>query len=155
MCDPPSQIFRRRSVVRWWTASLISVFGLVFLSGMFTGSGSGPHNSPSVLQRVVCSVLLATTAVIVVRFLRLKVVLEPAHLCVHNWFHTYRIEYGQVVGVDPSRRYGTLRKPGIVLRLKDGRAISMNAYTRGQWDGSDLGIDVIDAIKAHIQQVDA
>jgi hypothetical protein len=138
-------VFRRR--VRWFLVALLGGVGLVPLSGVFVGDTAA---QPSVLQRVVCSVLLAATVVLGVRVSRLAVVIDERGVCVRNVFRDYRMRWEEIASVAPPARYGAWRKAGIRIERENGGGVSASAFVHGLFDNKDLGQTVVQAMRERL-----
>jgi hypothetical protein len=142
---PDSRVYRRQW--RWLVVSLTGVMALVALSGTTASDTGAP---PSTLQRTACALVTMMLVLTMVRTSLLAVVLSDHLLTVRNLFRTYSIPWDQVASVQEPPAYGAWRNAGVRIFLQDGRIISATAFTRGRVDATDVGTDVVSAIRERV-----
>jgi hypothetical protein len=144
----------RRSGARWWSAACISLFLLIFLSGLIAAGPNGTE-TPSLLQQLVCGVLSAGTLLLIIGVLRQGVWIDDQGIRIRNVFRAYRASWQEVKAIDPPPSYGALRNAGIQIVLRDGRRLNAALYSEGRINTSGFADPVVEALRlAHRQATD-
>lgn len=146
---PDGGVIRLRR--RWanWLLTLCAFgFFIVPFSGIFV---TGTNASPSLPQQVICSVLSVFTLWLTVRVARCALVATPEGLVVRNYTRTIKISWRQIRGFSPPAPYGRYLKAGLIIRLRNGRSVSANAFVPGPLNRRDFADDTVKRLELMLE----
>lgn len=115
---------------RWAVAGLLGAAALLALCFVIADVGPG---------RLASGAAAAAACILMVRAARAGIVAEPGQLVVRNTWWSHKVGWPQIARFEMPPSYGSLRKTGIQIYLRDGRVIPARAFA---YMGIDQYVDV-------------
>jgi hypothetical protein len=134
--DGTQRFYARRSK-RWlipaftWFCAAIAVMGPAQEFGFYDTWQTGV---PFVAAVVAGAGYLTYGAI------RCGILVEPGWVTNRRILWARRVTAGDIAGFEPPPPYGTLRRTGIRIALRDGRVLSATAFARWKLDDDSMGV---------------
>ena len=122
----PDVVFRRSAWRRLLAVSLSGAIGLLLLCNLATSR----HAS----YKVAGGAAALLFGYIAIRAARAAIFAGADHLVVRDVYRTYRIGWQEIARFEAPPRWGTWRKIGLRIHLRNGQVIAVIAYARGLLD---------------------
>jgi hypothetical protein len=116
--------------MEWAVAGLLGATALLCLCFVIADVGPG---------RLASGTAAAAACFLMIRAARAGIVAKPGHLVVRNTWWTHKVDWSHIARFEMPPPYGSVRKTGIRIYLRDGRVISAKAFA---YMGIDQYVDV-------------
>lgn len=138
----------RRWLPQLWLTACVSVFFLIFLSGLFVTFDENQDLPVSLGQRVALAPLAAASLYLMVGIPRQGVFVSQKGLRIRNVFRTYEAEWNEIDRIEAPPSYGKFRNTGIGFVLRDGRRMNAGLFAAGPLNRKTFADPVLDELRA-------
>lgn len=142
----------KRSAHRWFLVACIGGFGLIGLVDIPASAYEGGYyasDSAFVIASRTFSALVAIGSLFFgIRVARMGIFADETGLTVRNVLRTQRALWGEIAGFGPPGAYGSLRRTGLKIVLRDRPAIFATLYSPGALNRPGFADDTLARLEA-------